>query len=203
MEGVQVVCHKTACHLKTNPLELTRAIPSAGGLLSSVSRLLRRHVVEALCRVEQMVQHQPEAPRMVKEEQRKDDCEGNPESELMVDRHAGESIQDKKAGHGDGHGGGVVDVNGTDKVALLPFELQSTLATVGMHSKRFHVQRPHAATRAAQAQSVADHRQNSRGHLTRSLLRPPFFGGKAATSLRLRSSNRAGSGRCRIACRPR
>ncbi len=94
---------------------------------------------------------------MVKKEQRKNDCEGNPESELLVDRHAGERVEEKKAGHGDGNGGRVIDVDGADKVALLPFKLQSAVATVGMHSKRFCVQRPDAAARAAQAQSVADH----------------------------------------------
>jgi len=80
-----------------------------------------------------MVERQPETPRVVKEEQRKNDCEGNPESELLVDRHAGESVEEKEAGHGDGHGGGVVDVDGADEVALLPFKLQSALVTVGAH----------------------------------------------------------------------
>ena len=49
-----------------------------------------------------MVEHQPETPRVVEEEQRKDDCEGDPERELLVDRHAGERVEEKEAGHGDG-----------------------------------------------------------------------------------------------------
>ena len=104
-----------------------------------------------------MIQRQPETSRVVKEKQRKKNREGKPQGKLLLDRHGGEKVEKKEAGHGDSNGGGVVDVNGPDEVALLPFELQVALATVGTHSKRFCVQRPDAATRATQAQSVADH----------------------------------------------
>ena len=85
----------------------------------------------------------------MEKKQRKDYREGYPQGELLVDVDTGAGVEEEEAGDGDGDGGGVVDVDGADEVALLPFELQVTLATVGMHSKRFCVQRPDAAARTA------------------------------------------------------
>jgi len=60
---------------------------------------------------------------MVEEQEREDYREGNPEDELLIDGHMGKGIQDKKTGHGDGHGGSVIDINRAHEIALLPFEL--------------------------------------------------------------------------------
>jgi hypothetical protein len=65
-----------------------------------------------------MVQRQPETPRVVKEEQRENDCEGNPESELLVDCDIRRCVEEKEAGHGDGNGGGVVG-NGITSIKML------------------------------------------------------------------------------------
>jgi hypothetical protein len=73
---------------------------------------------------------------MVKKQERKDHSKWNPESELLVNRHVGESIQKKKAGNRDGYGGCVVDINGTDEITLLSFELQAALKTIAVHGER-------------------------------------------------------------------
>jgi hypothetical protein len=51
------------------------------------SRLLWRHRVKTLRWVEYVVQHEPEAPRMVEKQERKNHREGDPDGELLVDRH--------------------------------------------------------------------------------------------------------------------
>ena len=73
---------------------------------------------------------------MVKKQERKDHSKWNPESELLVNRHVGESIQKKKAGNRDRYGGCVVDINGADEIALLSFELQAALKTIAVHGER-------------------------------------------------------------------
>ena len=96
----------------------------AGGLGSGGSFIVwGGDAVETFRRIKQVIERQPEASRMVEEEQRENDCEGNPEHELLVDRHAGENIEDEEAGHGDRNGGGIVDVNRADEIALLALEL--------------------------------------------------------------------------------
>jgi hypothetical protein len=60
---------------------------------------------------------------MVKEQERKDHGEWNPESELVVNRHIRKDIQNEKARHRDRNGGCVVDINCAHEIALLSFEL--------------------------------------------------------------------------------
>ncbi len=57
-----------------------------------VSRFLPRDAIELIGRIEHMIEHQPQASRVVKEDQREDDCKRYPQRELLVDRDAGESI---------------------------------------------------------------------------------------------------------------
>ena len=51
---------------------------------------------------------------MVEENQREDDGKGNPEGELLVDRHAREGVEEKEASHGDGDRRRIVEVNRAD-----------------------------------------------------------------------------------------
>jgi hypothetical protein len=60
---------------------------------------------------------------MVKEQERKDHGEWNPESELVVNRHIRKDIQNEKARHRDRNGGCVIDINCAHEIALLAFEL--------------------------------------------------------------------------------
>jgi len=103
-----------------------------------------------------MVQRQPDASRMVEEQERKDDGKRQPEGELLIDGHGGQNIKDKKSGNRDRHGGRIVDINRAHEIALLPFELQTAMAAVGMHSKKPTVQRTDAAAGALQPQSMTD-----------------------------------------------
>jgi hypothetical protein len=73
---------------------------------------------------------------MVKKQERKDHSKWNPESELLVNRHIRQGIQNEKARNRDGYGGCVVDINGADEIALLSFELQAALKTIAVHGKR-------------------------------------------------------------------
>ena len=91
---------------------------------------------------------------MVKEKQRKYNCEGHPQGELLIDRHCGEGVEEKVAGYGDGDGGGVIDVHRADEVTLLALEFEPAVATVAVHFERFLVQATNAAARAAQAHAM-------------------------------------------------
>ena len=92
---------------------------------------------------------------MAKENQRKNHREGHPEGELLIDRQGGESVEEKVAGHGDGDGGGVIDVHGADEVTLLALEFEPAVATVAEHFERFLIQAANAAARAAQAHAIS------------------------------------------------
>jgi len=94
---------------------------------------------------------------MVKKQERKDHSKWNPESELLVNRHVGESIQKKKAGNRDGYGGCVVDINGADEIALLSFELQAAVETIVVHGERASIQGTHATARTLQTKTGAQH----------------------------------------------
>jgi len=94
---------------------------------------------------------------VVEEEQRENYREGHPQGELLVDGHAGEGVEEKEAGHSDGHRGGIVDVDGADKVALLALELEAAVGTGFVHFKRFLVQPPDAAARTAEPQPMTEH----------------------------------------------
>ena len=73
---------------------------------------------------------------MVKKQERKDHSKWNPESELLMNRHVGESIQKKKAGNRDRHRRCIVDINCAHEISLLPFELQAAVETMAVHGER-------------------------------------------------------------------
>src|SRR4029434_10155500 len=91
------------------------------------------HGVEILGWVEQMIEQQPEAPRMVEKQQREDHRERDPDRELLVNRHAGEGIQNEKAGNCDRHSRCIININRAYEIALLSFELQAALKTMDVH----------------------------------------------------------------------
>lgn len=123
---------------------------------------------------------------MVEKQQGKDYREGYPKSELLVDRDVGESVEEEESRDGDADRGGVVDVDGADEVALFAFELERTIAAMLGHLERLAIQIANAAARAAQAQTVGEHGEDSchanyAGTLLRAALRvgvtalaPPF-----------------------------
>ena len=88
---------------------------------------------------------------MVEKEQWKNNREGNPDPQLLVDGQVGEDAQEKKSRHRNQHGGGVIDVDRADKIALLAFEDQPAVRTACMHSENSRIQRSDAAARALQA----------------------------------------------------
>jgi hypothetical protein len=115
-----------------------------------------RDAVEISIRIQEMIQRQPDASRMVEEQERKDDRKRQPEGELLIDRHGGKNIEDKKAGNRDRHGSRIVDIDRAHEIALLPFELQTAMAAVGMHLKKPTVQRTDTAAGALKAQPISD-----------------------------------------------
>ena len=70
---------------------------------------------------------------MMEKQQREDHRKRNPDSELLVNRHMGESIQKKKAGNRDGYGRCIININRPHEIALLSFELQAALKTIVVH----------------------------------------------------------------------
>ena len=86
-----------------------------------------------------MVEHQPEAARVVEKKQREEDGKRHPKSELLIDRHAGERVEEKVSRHGYGDGGAVVDVHGADKVALLALEFQIAIRATIVHFERLRI----------------------------------------------------------------
>ena len=101
-----------------------------------------------------MIECQPEASGMMEKQQRKNHRKRHPHGELLLNRHRGERIEQKKPGHGDGDGGGVIDVHRADEVTLLALEFEPAVATVAVHFERFLVQATNAAARAAQAHAM-------------------------------------------------
>src|SRR5947208_16971734 len=97
----------------------------------------------------------------MKEKQREDNSKRDPHSELLMDRQARESVRDEKAGHGNHHRRRIVHIDGTDKIALFPLELQTTVGTMAAHRERPAIEADHAAARAFQTHPIADHPQNS------------------------------------------
>ena len=85
----------------------------------------------------------------MEKKQREDDGKGHPDGELLVNRHRGEGIEQKESGHGDGDGGGVIDVDRADEVTLLTLELKLAVRAMLEHFERFCVELSDAATRTA------------------------------------------------------
>jgi hypothetical protein len=94
---------------------------------------------------------------MVKKQQRKDHGEWNPESKLLMNRHIRKSIQKKKAGNGDRHGGCVIDVNCTHEIALFAFELQAAVETMVVHGERSSIQRARVTAWALETKAGTEH----------------------------------------------
>ena len=86
---------------------------------------------------------------MMEKKQRKHDGKGHPNGELLVNRHRGERIEQKESGHGDGDGGGVIDVDRADEVTLLTLEPKLAVRAMLEHFERFCVELSDAATRTA------------------------------------------------------
>ena len=70
-----------------------------------------------------MIEHEPEASRVMKKQQWENHCERHPEGELLVDGQAREDIQEQISRNCDRHRRGIVDVHRADEVALLAFVL--------------------------------------------------------------------------------
>ena len=85
----------------------------------------------------------------MEKKQREHDGKGHPDGELLVNRHRGEGIEQKESGHGDGDGGGVIDVDRADEVTLLTLELKLAVRAMLEHFERFCVELSDAATRTA------------------------------------------------------
>ena len=95
---------------------------------------------------------------MVEKEQWKNNREGNPNPQLLVDGQVGEDAQEKKSRDRYQHRGGIIDVHRADKIALLPFENQPAMRTCCMHSENSRIQRSNAAAWAFEAQAISQHR---------------------------------------------
>ena len=85
----------------------------------------------------------------MEKKQREHDGKGHPDGELLVNRHRGKGIEQKESGHGDGDGGGVVDVNRADEVTLLTLELKLAVRAMLEHFEWFCIELSDAATRTA------------------------------------------------------
>ena len=86
-----------------------------------------------------MIECQPEASGVMKEKQRKNHRKGHPQGELLIDRHAGERVEEKVSRHGYADGGAVVDVHSADKVALLTLESQIAIRAMIVHFERLRI----------------------------------------------------------------
>jgi len=122
---------------------------SNGPIAPTFGLAFRRDRVKRIGRINQMIEHQPQASRVMKKHQREDHRERYPERELLVNVHLSKCVEHKKTGNGDQHCCGIVNVNRADKITLLAFELESTLRAVGMHPECFGIQCADAAARAS------------------------------------------------------
>ena len=96
-----------------------------------------------------MIERQPEASGMMEKQQRKNHRKGHPDGELLLNRHRGEHVQQKETGHGDGDGGGVIDVNRAHEITLFTLEFELAIGAMLEHSEWFGVELSDAATRTA------------------------------------------------------
>jgi hypothetical protein len=131
--------------------------PNFKFLWSVLGGVFRRDRVDRFGGIEEMIQRQPEASRMVKKQEREDHGEWNPERELLVNRHIRKGIQKKKAGDRDRHRGCVIDINGAHEITLLPLELQAAVETMAVHRERSSIQRTRVAARASETKPRAQH----------------------------------------------
>ena len=174
---------------------------AAGESLLRICSFLRRDVVEVWSRIEKVVEYQPQTARMVEKDQREDYREGQPNGELLVDVHAGGSIEQKKPGHGDRNCCGIVDVNRADEITLLALELQAALSASGGHSKWLSIQGADAAARAFEAQAVAEHSYDSQRHFRQELRAASDCAVPTSRWPRHHLNNRAENARCGSVCR--
>ena len=112
-----------------------------------------------------MIESQPKASGMVEKKQGENDGKRYPDGELLINRNVRESIENKKTRHRDHHSCCIVDVDGADEIALLPFELQPTMEAIGMHSEWLFVQRSDTAARTFEPQPAVRQLQQSVCHV--------------------------------------
>jgi len=111
---------------------------------------------------------------MMKKQNWKNDCKGNPNRELSIDRHVCQRIEDKKTGYGNQHGGSIIHIDRTHEIALLSFVLQSAVRAMRAHPERLRVKRADAAAGAFKTQPIAEHVENFNCHLRRHLFESNF-----------------------------
>ena len=95
---------------------------------------------------------------MMEKQQWEDHSKWEPDRELLLNRHLGESIQKKKAGNRDGYGRCIININRPHEIALLAFELQAAVETIAVHGERAPIQGTHATARTLEPKTRADHR---------------------------------------------
>jgi hypothetical protein len=101
---------------------------------------------------------------MMEKQQREEHSKRHPDGELLVNRHMGESIQEKKAGNRDGDGRCIININRTYEIALLSFELQAAVETMAVHREGSSIQGTHATARTLEPKTCADHRKHLLRH---------------------------------------
>lgn len=93
---------------------------------------------------------------MVKEQERKDHGKRDPDGELLLDRHAGKGIQNKKPRHCDRHGRCIVDINRAHEITLLAFKLQAAVETIVVHGEGAPIQVTHVTARTPETKAGAE-----------------------------------------------
>lgn len=116
---------------------------------SAIARLPWPHAIKRLTWIKKVIQRQPKASRVMEKKQREHDRKGQPDRELLVNRDRGERIEQKEPGHGDGDGGGVIDVDRADEITLLALEFKLAVRAILEHFERFRVKLSESATRTA------------------------------------------------------
>src|ERR1044071_7178973 len=114
---------------------------------SAIARLPWPHAIKRLTWIEKVIQRQPKASRVMEKKQREHDRKGQPDRELLVNRDRRERIEQKEPGHGDGDGGGVIDVDRADEITLLALEFKLAVRAILEHFERFRVKLSDSATR--------------------------------------------------------
>ena len=95
---------------------------------------------------------------MMEKQQWEDHSKWDPDRELLLNRHAGKGIQNKKARHRDRDGGCIININRPHEIALLTFELQAAVETMAIHGERAPIQETHATARTLEPKTRAEHR---------------------------------------------
>jgi hypothetical protein len=105
--------------------------------------------------IENIIKAQPQASGVPEEEERKKDGERAPQDQLLSERHADDQIKRKISRDHEYGGDRIIDIDGSNEVSLLSFELEIAGQTMRVHGETAAKQGCGTTSRASQVNAPA------------------------------------------------